>query len=100
MTAVKGTVTTGGHTFRFQEESFGTNRGITMSVNGVAQSQVTYKLNPNPHDLRAYNKNQEKFYKELATQLAPHYVVATNHWPAPGALHLTVLTEAYNLVAR
>lgn len=100
MTAVKGTVTHGGKTFKFQEESFGTNRGITLSVTGVAKSQVTYKLDPNPHDLRAYNKNQSKFYTEAATKAAALYDIPTNKWPSPGSKKITVLTETYSLVAR
>ena len=100
MTAVKGTVSSGGKTFKFQEESFGTNRGITMSVNGVAKSAVTYKLVPNPHDLRAYNKNQTKFYTEAATQTAKLYDATGNKWPAGGAKKITVLTETYTLANR
>jgi len=100
MTAVKGTVTYGGKTFKFQEESFGTNRGLTMSVNGVAKSQVTYKFDPNPHDLRAYNKNQAKFYTEAAKETAELYNVEKNTWPAPGSKRITVLTETYTLDSR
>jgi len=57
-------------------------------------------MDPNPHDLRAYNKNQSKFYTEAATKLAELYDVTHNKWPAPGAKKITVLTEEYHLVSR
>jgi hypothetical protein len=69
-------------------------------VKGVQGSSVTYKMDPNPHDLRAYNKNQTKFYTQAATELAKHYDATHNRWPAPGAQKITVLTEGYHLVSR
>ncbi len=97
MPAVKGTVTHGGKTFKYQEESFGTNRGITLSVTGVAKSNVTYKLDPNPHDLRAYNKNQTKFYQQAAQETAELYDAKLNKWPSGGSKKITVFTETYTL---
>src|SRR5262249_54344491 len=96
---IKGTVSHGGHTFQYQEESWGTNRGITIFVKGFQGSSVTYKLSPNPHDLRAYNKNQSKFYEQAATEVAKHYDGTHNRWPAPGSTRITVLTEEYHLVS-
>jgi hypothetical protein len=96
MPAVKGDVSYGGKSFKYQEESYGTNRGITIWAVGVKDGKVTYKFDPNPHDLRAYNKNQATFYKQAATELAELYNATTNKWPAVGK-KITVLTEVYTL---
>ncbi|WP_019420206.1 hypothetical protein [Paenibacillus sp. OSY-SE] len=58
---VSGTVTINNVKYKYIEESFGKNRGITFNP-----GEHTYKITPNPHDNPKYNKKQTQFYTEIA----------------------------------
>lgn len=58
---VSGTITINNEKYKYIEESFGKNRGITFNP-----GSHTYKITPNPHDNPKYNKKQVQFYEEIA----------------------------------
>ncbi|WP_042280068.1 hypothetical protein [Candidatus Protochlamydia sp. R18] len=56
-------------------------RDITIHRNGVRNSEVTYRISPNPHQNPAYNKNQDKFYKSLAKSIGEYYLLNNGTYP-------------------
>lgn len=58
---VSGTVIINNQTYKYQEVSWGKNRGIQFNP-----GNHVYKISPNPHNNPAYNKNQIKFYNQIA----------------------------------
>lgn len=64
-------------TFNYTEIGEGRgNRAIRISKDGVAGSQITYAIDPNPHDDNHYNnKGQKEFYKTLAREIGKFYLL-------------------------
>ncbi|WP_155117119.1 serine protease [Candidatus Protochlamydia amoebophila] len=56
-------------------------RCITIHRDGVRNSQVTYRISPNPHGSRSYNKNQGEFYKSLAKSIGEYYLLNNGTYP-------------------
>lgn len=93
MTAVKGSVKEGGKDFDYMEISSGTNRAIQITEKGTKSKDATHVYylyfkgqdgKPhNVHDMAEYNKQQAKFYKDLAAALAKKWVTQSK-WPADG----------------
>lgn len=63
-TKISGTIFINGDTYKWMESSWGYNRGLTINP-----GRMDYQLSPNPHNDPWYNKNQIKFYNEVANQL-------------------------------
>lgn len=71
---ISGKVSDGNLTFNFVEVKNGNNREIKISLEGTANSEHTYGIDPDPHRNPAYNKkNQTKFYVAAATNIATYY---------------------------
>jgi hypothetical protein len=93
MTAVSGTVKQGEKKFKYSEISSGTHRGIEITEEGSKEKDATHTFylyhvgqdgkNHNVHDMAEYNKNQAKFYAELAAGLAKKWVTQSK-WPSDG----------------
>ncbi|WP_075882924.1 serine protease [Candidatus Protochlamydia sp. W-9] len=68
-------------TFNYTEIGEGRgNRAIRISKDGVASSQITYAIYPNPHDNHHYNnKGQKKFYETLAKEIGKYYLLNVTH---------------------
>ena len=66
---IKGSTTVNGVVYEYNEDIYGTNRGISIWRKGVSNDKHSYKLNPNPHDDPWYNKHQERFYLDLANEI-------------------------------
>jgi len=75
------TIEINGVTYTYTEASFGRNRGIHISAPGLPRT--TFQLRPNPHDDPEYNKNQPKFYRDLAEAVA-NFAAANNQFPPDG----------------
>lgn len=54
-------------------------RGIKVWIEGL-RGVRSYKLDPNPHHSREYNKNQEKFYEQVAELIGG--IRLNGDWPA------------------
>jgi hypothetical protein len=93
MPGCTGTVTANGNTYKYMEVSYGKQRGISVALQGTAGTYYEFKLSPNPHDLRAYNKKQSKFYEEIATD------IVTN-WPPTIGRTVTALGSDFTLTSR
>lgn len=62
---ISGQITIEKTKYKWIETSFGgTHRGLTFNP-----GKHIYKLSPNPHDDPWYNKNQVKFYNQVAAQV-------------------------------
>ena len=99
---IKGKVTQGKCQLNYGEMSFGTNRGLSVAIEGQAGSQVSFMIKPNPHneDSKYYNKNQAEFYKLAATELAKHSKETSGKWTLPSSAKITVNSHAYTLDPR
>lgn len=89
---VSGSITINKETYKYIEESFGKNRGITFNP-----GQHTYKITPNPHDNPKYNKKQEQFYEEIAKGVKT--LVEKSGWK-DNLSNITALGETYTLAPR
>lgn len=85
-------------TFHWTEASWGNNRGISVYVKGVEKSDIDYKAAPNPHNNRAYNKNQQGFYLAAIAAAAPKYNTEQNAWP--DSIEFDWENETYTLTPR
>ncbi len=100
MPGIKGEISnTAGITFTYQEQSYGTNRGIKVWIGGD-QAICSYRFNPNPHnaDSKWYNKNQPEFYKLAAKEIASYHA-ENNGWP-PDSHSIAVNNTSYKLEVR
>lgn len=100
MPAIKGEVTNlSGVTFTYQEQSYGTNRGIKVWI-GSDKTISTYTFRPNPHnaDSKWYNKNQSEFYRLAAKEIG-EYHTQNAAWP-PGETTIRVNNTLYKLEIR
>ena len=61
--AIQGRICINGINYRWCEASFGTNRGMLFNP-----GRHRYKFTPNPHNDPYYNKNQVRWYSEMAEQ--------------------------------
>lgn len=100
MPGIKGEVSNvSGVTFTYQEQSYGTNRGIKVWISGN-NAICSYRFTPNPHnaDSKWYNKNQPEFYRLAAKEIAEYH---TQHagWP-PDSTNIQVNNTTYKLEAR
>lgn len=93
MPGCNGTVTANGNSYKYMEVSYGTQRGISIALQGTAGSSYEFKLSPNPHNSKAYNKKQSKFYEEIATEIA-------GQWPPTVGTKVTGLGIEYTLTTR
>ncbi|HBY59329.1 MAG TPA: hypothetical protein DEH78_05875 [Solibacterales bacterium] len=98
---IKGKVTVGKTTFEYNEVKYGSagggNRGLKIWRQGVADDTHEYKFSPNPHDSKKYNKKQDSFYLEAATQIAT--LVNAGAYPAFNTTLFTFDGIAFQLVA-
>ena len=69
-------------------------RGISIYLKGT-QNKKEYKINPNPHDNKAYIKSTAEFYKALANALVTHYFANADTFP--GSLSVSWKSETYKL---
>ena len=71
-------------------------RGIKVYVVDVPNSNVSYSINPNPHDNRSYNKNnnQQEFYDTLCKNLGEWY---DNNDKYPDKIEVKVFGKMYSL---
>lgn len=93
MPGCTGTIKSLGNTYKYMEVSYGTQRGIRIALQGTAGSSYEFKLSPNPHDLRQYNKKQTTFYAEIAQDIV-------NSWPPIAGSTVTGLGSEFTLEAR
>lgn len=63
VTLISGNITINGTNYRWLEKSFGKNRGMEFNP-----GYHIYKFDPNPHEDRNYNKNQQGWYNHMAAQ--------------------------------
>lgn len=101
---VTGTVKAGTKTYGYSEIKHGNkgggSRGLSIWVSGERGRTNYEKLEPNPHDSRRYNKNQEGFYEALAQLIANDHH-RTGNWPAIGTSYLMVeYGDEYTLTDR
>lgn len=94
---IRPTITINGVSYNWMETSYGTNRGMTFNP-----GQHAYQIKPNPHDDPWYNKNQGKFYTQMATGVATkgnagHWT--KENWPDT-ITGVTVNGISYTLFAR
>ncbi|MHB0801686.1 hypothetical protein PVK73_19025 [Bacillus thuringiensis] len=94
---IRPTVTINGVSYNWMETSYGTNRGMTFNP-----GQHAYQIKPNPHDDPWYNKNQGKFYTQMANGVATkgnagHWT--KENWPDT-ITGVTVNGISYTLFAR
>jgi hypothetical protein len=88
-------VEVGGVVFKYAELRTG-SRGIKIWTAGARP--VEYKLRPDPHESREYNKKQERFYLELATAIGGLFNAAPGAWPPYGTqVHVALTDEDYAL---
>lgn len=84
--------------FKWAETSFsGLGRGISMHRVGVKDDQHVYKFQPDPHDDPFYNKNQGKWYDEMARAIAG--ATLANGWPG-NDFPVTIREVEYRLELR
>ena len=93
MPGVTGTIEANGNTYKYMEVSYGTQRGIRVALQGTAGTSYEFKFSPNPHDLRAYNKKQSKFYEQAAQGIVAN-------WPPTADMTLTALDSEFTLSVR
>jgi hypothetical protein len=95
-------INVGGVDFDYAEMEFGRNRGIRIWVERQANSDREYKLRPDPHDYRKYNKNkQPQFYLEVAQAIAREYIQGNRQWPPPGTtIYVPLLADYFTLEDR
>ncbi|KXY21465.1 hypothetical protein [Bacillus sp. FSL K6-0067] len=83
-----------GVNYKWMEKSYGgTNRGIMFNP-----GRHEYQFRPNPHDDPWYNKNQMKFYNEVALQVKSKGDAGKwtkDNWPA--TIKITVHNIPYTL---
>ncbi|WP_075882588.1 serine protease [Candidatus Protochlamydia sp. W-9] len=64
------------------------NRWITIYKKGIANSEITYAISPNPHINNIYkNDGEKKFYRTLAISIGTYYL-SNNTYPIEGAIKL------------
>ncbi|WCF06699.1 hypothetical protein NDS46_20420 [Paenibacillus thiaminolyticus] len=89
---VSGTIKINNETYKYIEESFGKNRGITFNP-----GNHTYTISPNPHNNPKYNKKQVQFYAEIANGVKAQ--VERSGWKS-SFTGIQALGETYTLSPR
>ncbi|KGM10607.1 hypothetical protein [Cellulomonas bogoriensis] len=81
------TVDVNGTIFKYAELRTG-HRGIKIWTEGA--DPVEYRIDPDPHQDREYNKNQARFYAELAKEIGTLYLAANPNAFPPFGTQVTV----------
>jgi hypothetical protein len=79
---IKGVVNVGGVAFTYGETSANKRRAIAIST--PTGGSVEYWFKPNPHDDPKYNKNQPRFYEEMAVVIGEYFTNNQQQWPPFG----------------
>jgi hypothetical protein len=76
---LRGTVDIGGVTYEWGE-SRGGARTISIHRKGISQDNNEYRFDPEPHQIKKYNKDQAGFYDTAARAIGN--AVQVGGWPS------------------